>query len=111
MVSEPVPPDHREADEEADQLGLQIVEGVGEVADVVAVRDVGDPDGDDQEGHRDREQPVAEGEHATELDSVAAVRPPHEDYRPRSRRKPGFSEPSWTKVGGGMSPGLPRIPT
>jgi len=40
MVGEPVAADHGEADEEADELAGEVVEGVGELAHVPAVRSV-----------------------------------------------------------------------
>jgi hypothetical protein len=70
MVCDPVAADHGEADEEADHVRLQVAEGVGELADAVAVGDGGDDDRDHEQRHRDREQAVAEGEHAAELDAV-----------------------------------------
>jgi hypothetical protein len=73
VVSEPVAADHREADEEADELRAVVVELVGELVDAAGVAQGRDGEVDNQQGHRDREQPVGEGQCAGELDGVAAV--------------------------------------
>jgi hypothetical protein len=70
VVSDPVAADHREADRAADELLGPVVEGVGEVADAVHAADLarrGHRDPDHQQGGRDREQAVAERQHAREL--------------------------------------------
>ena len=80
MVGDPVAADHREADEEADELGGEVVEGVSQVVDAVGVLEVRHLDPDDEQRHGDREEPVAEGEHAAELVTrfwtVARIRRP-----------------------------------
>jgi len=77
VMGEPVPADHRETDEEADERRGQVVERVGELVDVGVVSDVRHSDRDDQQRHRDREETIAEGQHSRELDAVAGVAAGH----------------------------------
>ncbi len=50
-----------------------VVERLGELVDAVGVAEVGNPDPDHQQGHRDREQGVAESQGAGELVGAAVV--------------------------------------
>src|SRR3954465_15335817 len=81
-MGQPVAADHREADEEAGEGGDQVIERVGQLTDVVFVREVRHRDGDDQQRHRDREETIAESEDPGELDAVAAVGPARCPSRP-----------------------------
>ena len=86
---------------------------VPELADALGVGDVGHLDADHEQRHRDREQAVAEGEDAGELDALAVVAAPAvvRHQIPRSRMTPGFREPSQVNPIAGRSWGFARMPT
>jgi hypothetical protein len=66
VVGDPVAPDHDEADEEADVGGLEVGQGIPQLA-LVGLAQLRHRDPDHQERHRDREQAVAERQHPREL--------------------------------------------
>jgi hypothetical protein len=74
VVRQPVAADHREADEEADELLSLAVELIGELVDAAVVVENGYGEVDDEERDRNREQSIGERQGPVELDAVAVVR-------------------------------------
>jgi hypothetical protein len=55
MVGGPIAADHREADEEGDEVAAEVAERFGHVPDVVRVLQRRHRDADDEQSHRNRE--------------------------------------------------------
>src|SRR5262249_7849168 len=86
VIREPVVPEHGEPDEERDEFGLLVVERPEELRAARGVLQRGDGDGDDQQGHRDREDGIGEERGALEFETLA-VAPPADTRRTPSRRR------------------------